>query len=228
MRRHIVTTVAAFIVAGAVTPVLADTLMTFEEFIGFDSANVSTFYSGISFQTDISGSDWKARDATSNNYNISSYPSGQQWNDGNYWIHGYVGATTALDSTGNGGRIYFNNGDATYVELAYTAFTNLYLEAYDANDNLLDADVGGPNLRYVNNNSGGPGTLRVDWNGTDYIKWVRIHDSGNFWVVDNIQTNATGITTGVVPLPAAAFMGMSLLGGVGGVGFFRRRRLVEA
>jgi hypothetical protein len=33
---------------------------------------------------------------------------------------------------------------------------------------------------------------------------------------------------GVVPLPAAAWMGMSLLGGVGGVGFFRRRRLVEA
>jgi hypothetical protein len=32
----------------------------------------------------------------------------------------------------------------------------------------------------------------------------------------------------VVPLPAAAWMGMSLLGGVGGVGFFRRRRLVEA
>jgi hypothetical protein len=31
-----------------------------------------------------------------------------------------------------------------------------------------------------------------------------------------------------VPLPAAAWMGMSLLGGVGGVGFFRRRRLVEA
>jgi hypothetical protein len=35
-------------------------------------------------------------------------------------------------------------------------------------------------------------------------------------------------TTSVVPLPAAAWMGMSLLGGVGGVGFFRRRRLVEA
>jgi hypothetical protein len=32
----------------------------------------------------------------------------------------------------------------------------------------------------------------------------------------------------VVPLPAAAWMGMSLLGGVGGVGFFRRRRLIEA
>ena len=31
-------------------------------------------------------------------------------------------------------------------------------------------------------------------------------------------------TTAVVPLPAAAWMGMSLLGGVGGVGFFRRRQ----
>jgi hypothetical protein len=42
---------------------------------------------------------------------------------------------------------------------------------------------------------------------------------GSAWIADG------GV---VVPLPAAAWMGMSLLGGVGGVGFFRRRRLVEA
>jgi hypothetical protein len=43
-----------------------------------------------------------------------------------------------------------------------------------------------------------------------------------------IATDESTVTVTVVPLPAAAWMGMSLLGGVGGVGFFRRRRLVEA
>jgi hypothetical protein len=47
-------------------------------------------------------------------------------------------------------------------------------------------------------------------NGPSFSSWIPVPD------------------TAVVPLPAAAWMGMSLLGGVGGVGFFRRRRLVEA
>jgi hypothetical protein len=47
---------------------------------------------------------------------------------------------------------------------------------------------------------------------------------------NNVYAGQTGYAAegAVVPLPAAAWMGMSLLGGVGGVGFFRRRRLVEA
>ena len=60
-------------------------------------------------------------------------------------------------------------------------------------------------------------------------------DNGVHYSAAHVQgVGSTGQGSGwvgpgvVVPLPAAAWMGMSLLGGVGGVGFFRRRRHVEA
>lgn len=136
--------------------------MTFEEFLGQDAAPIATHYQGISFQSGYSGSDWVARDATSNNYNVSSWPSGQQWGTGNYWINDSVGATTVLDYTGNDGIIVFSNHDATFVQLGYSAGTDLYLAAYDASDHLIAQTSGPANLRYVQGNETGPGTLRVD------------------------------------------------------------------
>lgn len=195
--------------------------MTFEEFLGQDVAPIATHYQGISFQSGYSGSDWVARDATSNLYNLSSWPSGQQWNAGNYWIHNDVGATTALDYTGNDGVIVFDNHDATFVQLGYSAGTDLYLVAYDAADQVIAQTSGPANLRYVQGNETGPGTLRVDAPQGSYISYVNVHDTGNFWIVDNITTDASGIIITTVPAPGAL-----LLGGLGAglVRWLRRRR----
>jgi hypothetical protein len=203
----------------------ADTLLTFEEFVGFDNTNVASFYSGITFETIANGSDWKGRDATTGAYNVSSYPSGPTWGSGQYWIHDSAFATTALDTTGDGGKVSFTSGDATYVELSYSAANTFHLEAYRADGTQIDVDTGPANLRFANSNPSGPGTLRVDWNGTDHIAYVIVHDAGNFWLIDNFQTDAGGITGGttIIPLPAAAWMGITLLGGVGGAGCVRRR-----
>jgi len=202
-------------------PAMANITMTFEEFVGADQTPVATFYSGITFQSGGSGSDWLGRDANANLYNVSSWPSGTQFLGGNYWILGEGFATTALDQTGNDGKIIFDNGDATFVELAYSASTQFTLEAYDAANNLLDSDSGAANLRYADGNAGGPGTLHVDWNGTDHIAYVIVHDTGNFWLVDDITTDASGITTaGVIPAPAAVWLGAA---GLGLVGLIRRR-----
>jgi hypothetical protein len=67
----------------------------------------------------------------------------------------------------------------------------------------------------------------------DYTDTLAALASGELRIGIHVQGYAGGgsesfVNTAVVPLPAAAWMGMSLLGGVGGVGFFRRRRLVEA
>ncbi len=204
-------------------PVLADTVMTFEEFLGNDTAPVSTFYSGITFRSGYSGSDWVARDATTGSYNISSWPSGQAWGSGEYWIYGNVGATTALDYSGNDGIIAFDSKDATFVELGYSSGSDLYLLAYDSMGNMIAQDSGPANRRYIEGNGFGPGTLRVDAPAGTYISYVDVHDTGNYWVVDNIRTDATGIVIHPIPGPSAIVLGglgMSL------VSWFRRRKTV--
>ena len=174
--------------------------MTFEEFLGSDVAPIATFYDGITFESGGSGSDWVARDGSTGNYNISSWPSGDVLgSDGNFWIFDLVAATTALDATGNDGAIRFDNADATFVEVGYCSANDFFLEAYAADDNLLDVDSGPPNLRIGNGNENGPGILRVDWDGETHIAYVIVHDEGNFWILDNITTDATGI---IVDCPA--------------------------
>jgi len=197
----------------------AITTLTFEEFQ--DAQSIGTYYSGITFEAASSGKEWIAADATSNKYNFSSWPSGQEWNSGFYWIYDYVAASTCTDANyGNDGKISFNNQDATFVEIGYCAHDKvgqgiaLYLKAYDSDDNLLDSVSGGSNLRHHmgDNNENGPGTLHVDWDGINPIAYVIINDTGNYWVVDNIKTDAT-------PEPAT----IGLLG-LGALSLLRRKR----
>lgn len=192
-------------------------LMTFEEIPG-DIQAVSNFYSGVTFGSSSTGSPLVTRRASTGNYNISSAPSGTQYGSGEYWIYGDVGVTSALDNSGNDGKISFDNEDATYVSIAYCAANTFWLEAYDTNGNLLDTDSGAANLRYANGNGAGPGSLTVNWDGTNYISYVIVHDAGNFWVIDNVETDASGIAS-VIPLPSA-----SALAGLGLLGLGTRRR----
>lgn len=202
------------IATGAIT-------MTFEEFVGFDGAPLSTFYNGVTFQAGGTGQSWIASDATTGAYNASSWPSGQAWNGGEYWIHDYAAAWTG--AVGNDGRISFDNEDATFVQLAYSAGYALFLEAYDSVGSMIDVDSGPGNLRYFNGNPSGPGTLRVDAPAGQYISYVLVHDSGDFWIVDNVETDASGVVISPIPAPGAvALAGL----GMGLVGLLRRRRIV--
>ncbi len=202
-------------------PASADVTLTFEEFLGHDGAPISTFYSGITFQAVGSGHGWVAADETTGRYHSSSWPSGEEHHSGEFWIYDHVSAW--MGGASNAGTIGFDNEDATFVELGYAANTVLYLEAYDSSGFLLDSDSAPGNLRYANNNSNGPGTLRVGAPVGQYISYVIVHDSGNSWVVDNIWTDSSGITTNPVPVPAAALLcGI----GVGITGWLRRRRIL--
>jgi hypothetical protein len=158
--------------------------ISFEEFFGLDQSPIGTFYPGIRFEAASSGQDWIASDVTTGIYNASSWPTGQSWGTGEYWMYDYVSAWTGIP--GDDGKISFDQG-AKFVELGYSAYSTFSIRAYDSSGNLLDSNSGPPNLRYTNNNPNGPGTLRVDWNGTVPISYILIGDSGNYWLVDNIS-----------------------------------------
>ena len=102
------------------------------------------------------------------------------------------------------------SGTWSHVGLWYTsAITGLYLEAYDASNTLLASSFGGTN--YGSNSS-----LDVSASG---IAYVIIHDSGNFFTVDDFTYTATTTAT-----PEPSTLAIAGLGGMALVVFARRRR----
>jgi hypothetical protein len=176
--------------AGISVNVWADTekmLMTFEEFQDDDTAEISDYYPGVSFESVQSGWEWIAADVTTNGYNASSWPTGQQWNGGYYWLYGYVWAWTG--SSGKTGKIVFDNSYTFSVEIGYTSRAFITLTAYDADGNPIDEDNGEANLRLPDGagNQDGPGILSVTAPGGESIHSVIIDCEENSWVIDNVR-----------------------------------------
>lgn len=166
--------------------------VTFEEGVGNNGVEINTQYSGITFESAGSGIPWVYADITTSLYNASSWPSGTIYNSGEYWMNDLV--CTWTTESGYDGKIGFDAEDATFVQINYCSNSNFYLEAYNSSGVLLTTDVGDPNLRFSHGNSSGPGTVRVDAPPGELISYVLLHDSGNFWVVDNLFTDATGVS----------------------------------
>ena len=208
---------AVLATAAAGAPILID----FEEGVGHDKEEINAFYEGMTFQSVTSGNPGSYLDATSNTWHATSWPSGQSWHGGYFWINDLAAAFTTLIDTKEreDGKIAFDNADATFVQVNYCAFSEFHLEAYDAVGGLLDSDSGPANLRYLNSNETGPGTLRVEAPAGEQIAYVLVHDSGNQWVIDNVLTDATGIR--VIPEPMSVLL---LAGGFAGLATRIRRR----
>jgi uncharacterized protein (TIGR03382 family) len=181
-------------------------VMDFETIPG-DVQPVNNYYAGVTFGSSSTGSPLVTRRASTGNYNLSS-TNGTSYGSGEYWINNDVGVTSALDGSGNDGRISFNNQDATFVSLSYCCSSTFFFEAYRANGSMITSTSGAANLRYINGNAMGPGSLTVSSTSADPIAYVIVHDTGNFWVIDSVITDATGVT----PAPgAAAVLGMGAL-----------------
>lgn len=191
--------------------------LDFENGVGHDYETISSGIPGLQFTT-TDGYDWIYGDANSNGWNVRNQ-YGETWNQANYWITDYGFAS--LGPAQGSGRIDFTNKDGSFFATEYCAFSNFYVEAYDINDNLIDQAVGGANLYYANGNTTGPGYLSVS-SASNNIAYIMLHDTGNFWLVDNMSGNATGVTPpGSVPEPATMFlMGLGLVG----TGIVRRIR----
>jgi len=189
--------------------------MNFEEGLGNDFG-IITGIPGVSF-TNSAGLDWIYADVLTDNYNHKSIDTGDTNGTGAYQMYGYVNAWLGID--GNWGRIDFDDQNGTWFQTGLTAHsTPVTLTAYDSANNVLDtAILGEPNL-----NEDDMAWLRVDAPGGQYISYVTISDSGNYWIVDEM----TGDMAGGVPVPEPATM-LLLGSGLIGLGILGRKKFFK-
>jgi len=142
-------------------------MMDFED--GLDGAPIQSSIPGMQFIT-TQGYDWIYGDKSTGTYNIYPYGSGYYWCDGNFFA--WLGP-----NQGNG-RINFTGATATSVSFGASAYSGIYLEAYDSGGALLGSDFAPGNCQ-TNTLS----QVRVAASGIDH---VIVHDAGNYWLIDNL------------------------------------------
>lgn len=178
--------------------------LDFEWGLGHDQEYIQSGVPGLTFSTDMIYAD---APGGAGYWNFSS-DNGGEWGSGNYWMYGNVAAF----STTGVGRIDFANADGSWFTTGYSSYSDFYVEAYDINDNLIDAAMGGGNLRYVHGNEVGMDFLTVS-SGSNDIAYIILHDSYNYWITDNMSGDASDVYSPSVPEPATmALFGMGLLG----------------
>ena len=144
----------------------ADIFIGFED--GTDMAEISTQYPDVTFSGETTGTSWTYSDVTTGHYGYPMY-----WIDENF--------SSFLTNTGGAlgatGKLEFAT-EVTYVSVLVSAGTQVYLEAYDASGTLID--TAGPTGDNLNSNTMDRLTVAGD------IKYVLIHDTGSFWVMDDV------------------------------------------
>lgn len=168
--------VSIFAGATLVPEAHADGYIDFED--GSDGQVIRSTIPGLQFTT-TQGQDWIYGDWRTGDYN-GPYPNGAYVSNGNFfaWLGPNQGA----------GRIDFIDGCATYVQAYVSTYSGLTADAYYMDGRLAaSASVGG------NLNTGHMSRLRVNAVPGDCFHYVIFHDSGNFWLIDDLSTDAAGV-----------------------------------
>ena len=168
-----------------------DGFMDFED--GIDEAIISSTIPGMQFTTTY-GIDWRYGDIRTGKYNV--YPYGHQGYETNGNCFAWLGVT------GNVGRIDFTEGTATYLSVLVSTYSGLKLDAYDVNDNFLATSGWAESNIHTRTFT----RLTVEAPGMAY---VLIHDTGNYWLIDDLCTDAPGVPS---PHYEAAELAKSVVG----------------
>jgi len=159
------------------TPIAyADGFIDFES--GVDSQPIQSLIPGLQFTT-TEGYDWVYADWRTGEYN-GPYPDGEYYSNGNFfaWLGPNQGA----------GRIDFTESGATYLQVWVSSAFGLTADAYDASGTLIDTESVAANL-----DTGQMARLRVEAPPGQTISYVIFHDTGNYWLIDDLSTDASGV-----------------------------------
>ena len=178
-------------------------LMDFES--GNDGDPIASTIPGLQFRN-TDGNDWIIGDFATGSYN-GPWPFGIYISDGLKWA--WLGPYQSW------GRIDFTYGTASYFSLLTSTESGLTLEALNANGDILDSAVTGPNA-----DTGWMTRLTVNVSSTE-ISYIRIYDNGNLFLVDDICTDAPDKPVTVPEFPVIALPVISV---IGLMLFFQRRR----
>lgn len=136
---------------------------------------VGTHYTGLTFSPE-----WRAADHTTGGYNTAGYPP-HSWP-----VQIWTGTYGHPEPWSNTGRIDFASPVSQFGGWFCADYGTVYLEAYDAGGTLVASNSLGPNY-------GSSSYLSVS-DSQGRIKYVIIHDTSNYWSVDDLEyTPAAGI-----------------------------------
>jgi hypothetical protein len=150
----------------------------FERFADGTDLSAETF-PGIEFTT-TGGFTWRVGDWNTGQYN-GKYPDGGRYtSQGTHWAW--------LGTQQGAGRIDLTLGHAQVFSLLTSANTEMYLEAYDDGGRLLETAGPAPS----DLDTGQMNELRIARPTAD-IAYVIVHDTGNFFAVDGVCSDARGV-----------------------------------
>jgi len=139
---------------------------------GGDAVPIRSTIPGMKFTTTM-GYDWIYGDIRTGKYNVNPYGSRA------YECHGNVFAW--LGPNQGSGRIDFTGATAESISMLTSTASGTYLDAYDSSGHLLARSFTGGNI----------------WTGTmaemkvvaSNIAYVIVHDTGNYWLVDDLRVS---------------------------------------
>ena len=185
-------------------------LVDFED--GVDGANVNDIL-GVSFLS-FNGFEPLYADCRAGLYNCFSDDLGYGNGSQNYHHYGNFTVWAGPQADAQGVKVDFTNNDGTWFTTGYSSFSNFTLEAW-LTDGSMVSTLGAAN-------TGGPMQfLTVNATSGLFIDYLVLHDTGNYWIVDNMSGDASGVNP--VPEPTTLF-----LLGIGVIGILALRKNIYA